>query len=294
MHEPDALHRFLFEKLNIRGQLVRLDQSWRTVLERREYPPAVRQILGDTLAATALLGATLKFTGRLIVQLQSSGPLHMVVAQYSHDGKLRGLARWRGSIGAQQTLPELCPDGTLVATVEPARNAFKQEPYQGIVSLQGLSVAAALERYFDQSEQLPTCLKLASTDSTAAGLLLQRMPGLAPDPDGWERVQQLGSTLTEPELLTLDATRVLQRLFHQETVRLFEPASLAFACTCSRERTATMLQALGQDEVHDIVREQGTVSITCEFCGMSHAFDAVDAASLFTEAGPLDSNATRH
>ena len=288
--DTDALHRFLFEELNIRGQLVRLDDSWRTTLQRRDYPKAVRQVLGDTLVATALLGATIKFHGRLIVQLQSSGPLHMVVAHYSHNGKVRGLARWQGEIKAEHTLRELCPDGTIIATVERNRG----EPYQGIVSLQGHTVAEALEQYFDQSEQLPTRLKLASTDTTAAGLLLQRMPGEAPDPDGWERVQQLGATLTEPELFALDATRVLQRLFHQETVRLFKPWDLTFECTCSHERSAAMLASLGQDEVRDILHEQGAVSITCEFCGQNYAFDAVDAESLFSNHAPLDKDATRH
>jgi len=273
---------------------VRLDQSWRTILERRAYPPAVRQILGDTLAATALLGATLKFTGRLIVQLQSTGPLHMVVAQYQHDGTLRGLARWHDEIGPSPSLNELCPNGTLVATIEPERNGKPLEPYQGIVALQGHSVSTALERYFDQSEQLPTRLKLASNETTAAGFLLQQMPGTAPDPDGWERVQQLGATLTEPELLTLDATRMLQRLFHQETVRLFAPAELSFECSCSQERMSAVLQSLGQEEIRDIVHEQGAVKVTCEFCGMIYGFDAVDAESLFSATGPLNDNATRH
>ena len=293
-HQTDALHRFLFEELNIRGQLVRLDQSWGTMLRRRAYPESVRQVLGDTLVATALLGATIKFRGRLIVQLQSSGPLHMVVAHYSHAGKVRGLARWRGQIKPRQALRELCPDGTLVATIEPERGEPYSKPYQGIVSLQGHTVAEALEQYFDQSEQLPTRLKLASTETTAAGLLLQCMPGHAPDPDGWERVQQLGATLTEPELLSLDAKRVVQRLFHQETVRLFKPDDLVFECACSRERTAAMLTSLGQDEVRDILHEQGAVSITCEFCGQDYAFDAVDAESLFSAHGPLEQDATRH
>jgi molecular chaperone Hsp33 len=294
MHATDTLHRFLFERLNIRGQLVRLDHTWRSLLERRAYPPAIHHILGDTLAATALLGATIKFTGRLVVQLQSTGPLHLVVAQYGHAGTLRGLARWQGEVGASQSLSELCPDGTLIATVEPEQQGLRQDPYQGIVALQNHSVAAALERYFEQSEQLPTRLQLVCNDNTAAGLLIQRMPGVAPDPDGWERIQQLTATLTESELLTLDTEQMLQRLFHQETVRLFDPVALRFECTCSRERTATMLQSLGQDEVLEIIREQNTVGVTCEFCGMAYTFDAEAAASLFAPANSLNDDATRH
>lgn len=278
MRERDALQRFMFEHHDVRGEIVRLDRTWQTVLERRHYPPAVRRVLGEAVAATALLYASIKFQGRLTLQLQGAGPLHLLVVQCTHEGALRALARWHDH---PQPLPlgELCGHGTLAVTVEPETG---REPYQGIVQAEGPSIAAALELYFDQSEQLPTRLLLTSSERTAAGLLLQRLPGEHADPDAWGRIQQLGATLTEPELLTLDASAIIRRLFHEETVRLFSARPLRFRCSCSRERTAAMLRSLGPEEVRDILAEQGQVSVACQFCGMDYVFDAVDAERLLS------------
>lgn len=294
MRHTDALHRFVFEHLPIRGHLVRLDEAWQTILARREYPAAVRTLLGQTLAATALLGATIKFQGRLIVQIQSTGSVHLVVAEIDHIGQLRGLARWREPLNLHHTsLDQLCPDGTLIATIA----ADEQEPYQGIVALQGQTIASALEQYFHQSEQLPTQLILAHNDYTAAGLLVQVLPGVDfadPDTNDWTRIQHLMATLTDSELLQLPVEQILQRLFHEDTVRLFQPSPLVFACACSAERSTNMLTALGQDEVRDIINSEAHIEISCEYCGQVYRFDAVDAESLFTSTGLLDQDATRH
>jgi molecular chaperone Hsp33 len=272
----DALHRFVFEHHPVRGEIVRLDASWRTVLERRRYPPAVRQVLGQALAATALLFATIKFRGRLTLQLQGPGPLHLLVVQCSDSGEMRALARWHDPI-APAPLAELCGHGTLAVTIEPDGG---RDRYQGVVQVDGPDVGSALETYFVHSEQLPTRLWLCSDRHTAAGLLLQRLPGEDPDADAWDRLQQLGASLTTPELLTLDAERILRRLFHQDTLRLFDAQPLGFHCNCSRERTTAMLRALGADELHDILAERGHISVACEFCGMDYRFDAVDVAGL--------------
>lgn len=288
--EQDALHRFVFEDFAVRGEIVQLDSTWRTVLERRRYPASIRQVLGEALAATALLYATIKLRGRLTLQLQSEGPLHLLVVQCSDQGELRALARWHELSGSAATA-KLCTGGTLTVTIESDRSADR---YQGIVQIGDADISAALEHYFAQSEQLPTRFKLACSERSASGLLLQRLPGELTNPDDWERVQQLGTSITAPELLALDATSILRRLFHEDSVRLFAPQPLRFRCSCSRARIGAMLKALGRDEVDAILAEQGMVQIACEFCGREQHFDAVDVDQLFGGSLQAGDPATRH
>jgi molecular chaperone Hsp33 len=286
----DTLHRFLFERLAVRGESVHLNATWQTVLERRDYPPVIRRVLGEALAATALLSATLKVQGLLTLQLQAQGPLHLLVVQCTHSRRLRGLARWQDSV-SKAPLSALCGEGTLTITFEPDDG---QERYQGIVQLTGDSLAGVLETYFARSEQLPTRLYLEADDHTAAGLLLQRLPGGSADPDAWNRIEHLGDTVTAAELLGLDAQALIRRLFHEEDIRLFEADPVAFRCTCSAERVQSLLRALGREEVRSIVVEQGRVGVTCEFCGLSYDFDPVDAENLFTVPGLSGISTTRH
>jgi molecular chaperone Hsp33 len=261
------------------------------VLERRDYPPAVRRLLGEAMVATALLSASIKFQGLLTLQLQSNqGPLRLLVVQCGGEGNLRGLARWRGEVG-EAPLFTLCAEGTLVITIDPG---FGKDRYQGIVSLTGDSLAAALEEYFAYSEQLPTRLRLLANERTAAGLLLQRLPGETLEADAWKRIEALGATLTDQELLNLDAQEIVHRLFHQEDVRLFEAQPMSFRCTCSRERIESMLLSLGYAEVKSVLQEQGRVSVTCEFCGMCYGFDAVDVEGLFAAAMRSGISTARH
>ncbi|MFO1350693.1 MAG: Hsp33 family molecular chaperone HslO [Gammaproteobacteria bacterium] len=289
MRQRDTLHRFVFEHFPVRGEIAHLDATWRTVLERRSYPSPVRQVLGEALAATALLHATIKFNGLLTLQMQGDGPLYLVVVQCTSAGNLRALARWRGAV-PEQKLAGLMGAGTLTITLDPAEG----ERYQGIVELGGITLTAALERYFEQSEQLPTRLRLASDEYGAAGMLLQRLPGELPEADTWNRIEMLGASLSAPELLTLNAKDILHRLFNEDDVRLFSAQSIGFRCTCSRERTGAMLTALGQEEVRAIIAEQGQVEVKCEFCGQNYRFDAVDAAGLFAHSAPAPGSETRH
>jgi molecular chaperone Hsp33 len=286
----DTLHRFLFEQLAVRGEWVHLDATWQTVLERRDYPPVIRRVLGEALAATVLLSATLKTQGLLTLQLQAQGPLHLLVVQCSHNHELRGLARWQEEVD-EAPLPTLCGEGTVTITFEPDDG---QERYQGIVPLTGDSLADALETYFAQSEQLLTRLYLNADDTAAAGLLLQRLPSQSADSDAWNRIEQLGNTVTAEELLTLDARTLIHRLFHEEDVRLFGAQPVTFRCTCSNERTESLLRALGREEVRSIVAEQGRVEVACEFCGLSYDFDSVDAENLFATPGLPGISTTRH
>jgi molecular chaperone Hsp33 len=289
--DRDTLRRFLFENLAIRGELVRLDTAWQTILERRAYPAPVSQILGEAMAAAALLSASIKLKGGLLtLQLQTKGPLPLLVVHCSSAGLLRGMARWRKA-AETASFSELCNGGTLVITLDPGHDG---ERYQGIVDLTGASLTEAIELYFERSEQLPTRLHLVADGHSAAGLLLQRLPLESSDSDAWNRIQQLGATLTDNELLQLDACTIIHRLFHEENVRLYEPMPLAFRCTCSKQRTGDMLISLGRSEVQDILSEQGKVEVSCQFCGMRYHFDAVDAGQLFAASVQPNIPSTRH
>lgn len=281
MADNDSLRRFLFEHTGIRGNLVHLDASWRAVLDTHPYPEPVRVHLGEALAAVCLLAATVKISGSLILQIQGPGPLRTLVAQATSARTLRGVARWEGEVPAGGDLASCFGEGgRLVLSIE--RGAG--EPYQGIVPLSGGGIAQAIEGYFRDSEQLPTRLWLAADERQAAGLLLQRLPGEGDgDGDDWGRIGMLADTLTSAELTGLPAEQLLYRLFHEETVRLFETEPLAFRCGCSRTRIEDMLRTLGQTEVDSIIAEQGAVEVTCEFCNRGYRLDAVDASQLFAK-----------
>jgi len=280
MSEFDSLQRFLFEEAPVRGAVVALEDTWRQVLSRHSYPPPVRTLLGELMAAAALLGANLKFDGSLILQMHGTGVLRLVVVECSHDRTLRATAKWDGVPGATQTLQQLLGEGgRFVVTLEP--KADKSQAWQGIVALEGDSVAAMLENYMRYSEQLDTRIILAADTGRAAGLLLQRLPDGQGDPDGWNRAQSLAETLSATELLTLEPLQILHRLYHEETVRVFDAESVAFACTCSRERVGEMLKMLGVQEASDILLEQGSIEIGCDFCNQRYVFDEDEVNQLY-------------
>lgn len=295
MSDTDRLYRFVFDHLGIRGNLVHLDATWRAVLGTHPYPDAVRDLLGEALAAVTLLASTIKFQGSLILQAQGSGPLRTLVAQTTHEHLVRGLARWEGEVPAQGTLQERCGAGHLALTIK--RDGA--EPYQGIVPLEGADLANAIERYFRDSEQLPTRLWLTAGEQRTAGLLLQRLPGEGPDTgvmsdEDWQRIGLLADTLTREELTGLPTADLLYRLFNEESIRLFEPEPIAFRCGCSRLRIEETLKVLGPAEVDDIIAEEGSLSVTCEFCNRTYAFDAVDARQLFAEHTRHAPSAAQH
>jgi molecular chaperone Hsp33 len=286
MADTDSLHRFVFENAGIRGNLVHLDASWRAVLETHPYPPEVREPLGEALALVALLAATVKLSGSLILQVQGAGPIRTLVAQATSARTLRGIARWEGGVPRESALEERFGPGRLVLTIERGN----REPYQGIVPLAGASLAEAVERYFNDSEQLPTRLWVSARGQRAAGLLLQHLPVEPPtgrvvveDSDDWRRVGLLADTLSRDELEGLPCEALLHRLFHEDQIRLFDPEPVAFRCGCSRSRIEDMLRALGEAEAMSIVAEQGAIEVTCEFCNRRYRLDAVDAAQLFAE-----------
>jgi molecular chaperone Hsp33 len=291
MNHSDTLQRFVFEHAPIRGEIVRLDATWHAVLERRAYPPAVRDLLGEFMAAAALLVTTLKFKGRLIMQAQGDGPVPLLVVESSSERAMRALAQWRGEVQSAP-LAELLGGGQIVITIEPEG---LKERYQGIVALHGETVAQALEHYFETSEQLATRLWLAADSTQAAGFLLQKLPHRREtDPDAWNRAVLLGDTVKREELLRLPARAIVRRLYHEEDIRLFAGQPVSFRCSCSRDRVDSVLRMLGEDEVRSIVAERGSVGVDCEFCGAHYEVDTVDAAQLFAAPVAQSARPTRH
>lgn len=287
---PDVLERFLFEGAPVRGELVQIDATYKEVLERHNYPAPLAKIVGELMVASALLSATVKLNGSLVMQLHGTGTVKLLVVECSSDMTMRATARWDGDVG-DVSLAELLGEGKFFITLDPEEG----ETYQGIVEYQqGWTVSQIIENYMRRSEQLETSLWLACADERAAGLMLQKLPDVTGDIDAWDRVQALAGTVTEEELLTLDSQEVLYRLFHEETVRVFEPAGLAFSCTCSRERVGGMLRMIGREEVDGVLAERGKVEVGCEFCNATYEFDAVDVAQAFSSQGLQESSKQVH
>jgi molecular chaperone Hsp33 len=310
------LHKFLFDGLPVRGMLVQLTDVWQEVLKRRAanaetgaYPEAVRHLLGEMTAASVLMQSNIKFNGALVMQIFGDGPLKLAVVEVQPDLSLRATAKVVGELGNASTLPEMVNvhnEGKCAITLDPLNKMPGQQPYQGVVPLfddqrnKLDKFSEVLQHYMLQSEQLDTTLVLAANDTTAAGLLIQRLPvkgeaNLAAqasmgDEDGiglsedYNRISILAASLTADELLSLDAETILRRLFWEEKLVRFEPLTPRFACSCSRERVSNMIRSLGTDEVESILAERGNVEVGCDFCGQQYRYDAVDAAHIFTSA----------
>jgi molecular chaperone Hsp33 len=299
---------FVCDGAPVRGEIVSVSTAWQSVLERRNDPPAIRQMLGDFVAAATLLSASLKFDGTLIIQAQSKGPISLLVVECNSNLTMRATVKLSvepSEIDPNATLADLLDaanTGRLVITLDPSNRQPGQPPYQGIVALQqeyeGIAIpvknaAEAIMLYMHHSEQLETRIWLASNEHVVGGLLLQRLPNSGGhvhlDPqtaaEGWSRIQALGETITNDELLQLSPETTLRRLFLNESseagVRTFPIRPVQFACRCSRQKVADVLRMLGEEEVNGILAEQGAVETGCEFCGKSYRFDAVDCIQVF-------------
>ena len=309
----------MFEQFPIRGHFVHLDAAWRALTLHHEYPAAVRNMLGEAVAASLLLAATVKFEGVLSLQLQGDGPVQLMLAQCTSGLGVRGLARYRqadyeeagGSAVADPCIgtgaqagartADLIGTGNLAVTLESDDGSQR---YQGIVPIVGQRLGESLQTYFENSEQLPTRLWLHADDSGACGMLLQKLPmppASGADPateaaveDAWRRVQLIGETLTAEELRTRADVEILHRLFNEDDVRVFEPAPVYFRCRCSRERVGGMLQGLGEAETCSVLAERGEVEVRCDFCNRAYVFDAVDVAQLFNASVAAGSGGSVH
>ncbi|MFT3803230.1 MAG: Hsp33 family molecular chaperone HslO [Burkholderiaceae bacterium] len=294
----DRLQRFVLRNAPVRGELVSLDLSWSEVVIRHALPSSVRNQLGELAAAGLLLAATLKFEGKLILQIHGKGPVSLYVVECDAGGRFRATVKLRADtpIPEDATLDQLVNvggSGRFVVTLDPGAGAG--QAYQGIVPFDGGTIAKALEHYMARSEQLPTRLWLAADEHRATGLLLQRLPdhggkagdpGAAIDEDGWNRMNHLADTISAEELLTLPSDEVLKRLFWQETLDGREDRPCRFECSCNRTKVGAMLKMLGRAEIDDVLAEQSHVTVNCDFCNQTYEFDAVDCAELFATEHP--------
>ena len=292
-NSSDGLRRFLFEFAPIRGEIVRLDSTWRSVIERHDYPPVLRDLMGELCAAAVLLAATLKLKGSMVLQIHGKGAVKLLVVECSGDLELRATAKWDGEL-AQGTLQDLVgDDGRFVITLDPKDG---NQAYQGIVALEGESIAEILQNYMTRSEQLETRLWLAADGKSATGMLLQKLPeqGESADDDAWGRATQIADTLKPEELLNISAGELVHLLYHEEDIRLFDAQDVVFRCTCSRENVGRMLRMLGREEVDSILAERGDIEVHCEFCNQRYVFDRVDADAVFADVMALSANQTLH
>lgn len=287
----DRLTRFIFEDLPIRGLVVQLDKTWTDLQSRKEYPDSVKQIIGEFSAANILLASSLKLEGTMTMQIQGDGQINLLVMECNHLQEIRGLAHHQAEI-ASSNLHEVFGNGQLVITIDNKKSA---ERYQGIVELEGEKISHALENYLHRSEQLETKLILACTEKYAAGILIQKLPGeKLENADDWERILQLVETLKPDELTELDVQTIIHRLFNEDTVRLLDAEPCRFNCTCSAERVGNMLISLGKQEIDDIISEQGSIEIDCEFCNQHYHYDKIDAEALFNASAIEMPSKTRH
>jgi len=280
----NVLNRYLFEDLSVRGELVQLDEAYQRIISSKEYPAALQKLLGELLVSTTLLTATLKFEGSITIQLQGDGPVSLAVINGDHDQKIRGVARWEGDIADDATLHEMMGKGYLVITIEPK----KGERYQGVVGLEGETLADVIEGYFANSEQLKTRLWIRTGEHEgkkhAAGMMIQVMPDGTGTPEDFEHLEQLTATVKNEELFTLPANELLYRLYNQDSVRLYEPQPVEFHCGCSRERSGAAIITVDKAEIYDILAEEGTISLHCDYCGTSYTFDEPEITELYTQA----------
>ncbi|ATF95085.1 Hsp33 family molecular chaperone HslO [Cedecea neteri] len=288
MTQHDQLHRYLFENYAVRGELVTVSETWQQIMENHDYPQPVKNILGELLVATSLLTATLKFDGDITVQLQGDGPMTLAVINGNNKQQMRGVARVQGEIPADAALKDLVGNGYLVITISPSEG----ERYQGVVGLEGDTLAACLEDYFMRSEQLPTRLFIRTGEvdgkAAAGGMLLQVLPAQNAETDDFNHLATLTETIKAEELLTLPANDVLWRLYHEEEVTLYDPQDVEFKCTCSRERCADALRTLPDEEIDSILAEDNEIDMNCDYCGSHYVFDSMDIAAIRNNASPAD------
>lgn len=297
----DQLKKYLTEDRSVRIQAVRLDATWKAVQANHDYPPAITHLLGELVAASTLLAANIKFEGSLVLQIQGDGPIALLVVECRSDLSLRATVKVREghdvpADGTMQSLLNPGGAGRFIVVLDPQRKLPGQQAYQGIVPLEGETVAEALQHYMKASEQLDTRLWLAADADHAAGMLIQRLPyhGGSDAPllteqaaaETWDRTNALASTLKRDEVLEAEIDTLIHRLFWEDTLLAFDPVTVRWHCPCTRERVASMLRSLGEEEVNSVLAERGQVDVSCDFCGKPYKFDAVDCATLFAPNQP--------
>lgn len=273
----NEIQRFSFDNTNVRGERVLLSSAYQEIIKRKEYPLGLEKLLGEFVAAIALLRDIIKIDGVLSIQAKGNGYLSALMTECDELQNLRGIVQWdeEHDVPEDISLKEVLEGGYLVITITP-RNGQR---YQGIVEIVGDTLSECLEQYFMQSEQLPSRVWLAANGSQCAGLFLQRLPAEQAqdgDEDAWGRFTHLASTVKDEELLGLDTLELLHRLYHEEEVRLYDTKPMQFGCSCSRQRTLNAITSIGSDEVRQLLIEQGSIKVDCQFCAEKYEFTEAD------------------
>ncbi len=283
----DHTTRFLFEESNVRGEFTQLDHSLKEVLSKHNYPLAIKALLGEFMAAAAMLSDTIKFNGTLSLQVKGAGQVRTLMAECRNNSALRAIAQYNDDFTEDGPI---LGEGQMAITIEPE----KGQRYQGIVRINDgdLTLANVLEDYFLQSEQIRTRIWLFSNEETAAGMLLQSMPKSASESsldgsdedDSWDRLTHLAGTLKSEEVASLDTQTILHRLFHEETVRVYPARDLKFECTCSDERSQNAITILGREEAMSLIAEVGHIDIDCQFCHSRYVYTAEQVEAMFKDS----------
>ncbi len=294
MIKHDLLERFVFENIPVRGEMIRLHDSFQTIIQQHAYPPLIAKLLGEALCVAGLLTAIIKFEGKLTVQFRGEGRLKLLLAQCDNEFNQRGLVKWDGEFGSYEELILALAQGVLVITLD---GGTSKSRYQGVVAWTGSSLAEAIEGYFRNSEQLATKIWLEVNEKTAAGLLLQIIPAAtqtvekeAIEPN-WERIIKATTLQLVPtDLQEMDTQALLVKLYPQEEVRIFPSTPIKFACTCSRKRGQEAIGLIGQEEAEEELKNQQVIVVTCDFCGKEYIFDRVDVEEIFKKQIPPDTH----
>lgn len=279
MKEPDTLQRFIFENANIRGEIVHIQKTYQTIMSQRDYPPMIRHLLGEAIVSCLLLASSIKFEGSLNLQFQGDERLTLLLVQCDHHLNIRAFAKCSEHLEIEDYANAFL-HGQMVLTI----NQYNQSQiYESRVPIKSTSMSENLMEYFAQSEQVPTKVWLAVNNDMAAGMLLQLMPGqdTLQREQFWEYAVQLGSTVSEEELLQLDNSTLLYRLYNEEDIRIFDHRSTRFQCRCNLDKMKQVIKILGEEESNQLIKEKGHIEINCDFCNQKYSFDAIDVAMLF-------------
>lgn len=278
MNKPDILQSFTFEHASIKGEIAHMSKAYLTIMNQRPYPPGVKKLLGEALISCILLTSSIKFEGDFSLQFQGDDRLPLLLVQCDHQLNVRACANYKN--GKKIDYEQAFLDGQMSFTIN---QLHKNDVYQSIVPILSMSMADNIMHYFAQSEQISTKVWLAMSDSAAAGMLLQLLPGqdATQREEFWEYAVQIGQTITENELLTLDNPTILHRLYHETVIRLYDARPVHFKCRCNQTKMQQVLKVLGEEDIKQLLEKKGYVEVSCDFCNQSYRFDSIDIALLF-------------
>lgn len=279
MAQNDFIQRFIFENAPVKGEIVHLETTFQDIINKKDYPPMVEQLLGEALISTLLIVSSIKFKGSLSLQFQGDQRLPLLLVQTDENLNIRACVRFQENLATEE-YAESFLTGKMALTITQDNQT---QSYQSIVPIGSTSMAENLMFYFAQSEQISTKIWLAAESNRAAGIMLQLMPGGTTEEREhfWEYAVQIGETITPQELINLNNETLLHRLYHEEDLRLFDKRNVRFQCRCSQEKMRQVLLAIGEKEARDIISEQGKIEVECDFCNKKYYMDIIDLEMLF-------------